>query len=199
MAGIGLYGVYYAKATVNSQTGVLTGYNGVHTMGKAISASFEPDTSDDNPLYANNGIAERDLSAVSGGTLDLTLDRLTQDAYADLFGLTLKAATVLTNVGGSGFDFDGNELANPVGIAFIRWNQVDNNRSHYEAVIYSYVTFSPPSDSCQTMGETVEWQTPEISGVVSGAVMCGAKPWKKSYSFPTQAACEAFITAYFAA
>ena len=199
MAGIGLYGVYYSKATVNSDTGVLTGYNGVHTMGKAISASFEPSTVDDNPLYANNGIAEKDLSAASGGTLDLTLDRLTQDAYADLFGLTLKAATVLTSVGGSGFDYDGNELANPVGVAFIRWNQENNNRAHYDAVIYSYVTFSPPSDAYQTLGETVEWQTPEISGTVAGAVMCGAKPWKKVYSFPSQAAAEAFITNYFAA
>lgn len=199
MAGIGLYGVYYSKATVNSSTGVLTGYSGVQNMGKAISASFEPNSIDDNPLYANNGIAERDLSAASGGTLDLTLDRLKEAAYADLFGLTVKAATVLTDVGGTGFDFDGTELANPVGVAFIRWKQEDNSRSHYDAVIYSYVTFTPPSDECQTLGETVEWQTPEISGTVAGAVMCGTRPWKKVYSFPSQAAAEAFITSYFAA
>ena len=199
MAGIGLYGVFYAKATVNSSTGVLTGYNGVQTMGKAISASFEPTTVDDNPLYANNGIAERDVSASSGGTLDLTLDRLKEAAYADLFGLTQKATTVLTDVGGTGFEFSGDELSNPVGVAFVRWNQEDNSRSHYDAIIYSYVVFSPPSDSCQTLGKTVEWQTPEISGTVYGSTLCGAKPWKQIYHFPTQAACEAFITNYFAA
>lgn len=198
MAGIGLYGVYYSVASVNSSTGVLEGYNGVKTMGKAISASFEPETADANPLYANNGIAERDLSASSGGTLTLTLDRLVQDAYADLFGLTVQSETVGGETG-SGFDYEGDELAAPVGVAFVRWNQVNNDRGHYDAVIYSYVVFSPPSDEYQTMGESVEWQTPEISGTVSGAVMCGALPWKKVYSFTTQAACETFIANYFAA
>lgn len=198
MAGIGLYGVFYSKCVVDS-TGVLTGYSGKSTMGKAISASFEPVTIDDNPLYANNGIAEKDLSAASGGTLDLTLDRLKEAAYADLFGLTQKAVTVQTSVSGTGFEFMGNELANPVGVAFVRWNQEDNSRAHYDAIIFSYVTFSPPSDAYQTLGETVEWQTPSFSGTVSGAVMCGAKPWQQRFSFPTQEAAEAFITSYFAA
>ena len=198
MAGIGLYGVYYSKATVNSSTGVLSGYNGVQTMGKAISASFEPTTIDDNPLYANNGIAERDLSAASGGTLDLTLDRLKEAAYADLFGLTQKATTVLTDVGGTGFEFSGEELSNPVGVAFVRWIQEDNSRSHYDAVVYAYCVFSPPSDDCQTLGEQVEWQTPEISGTVYGKTLCGTRPWKQIYRFPSQAAAEAFITNFFA-
>lgn len=198
MAGIGLYGVYYAKASLTN--GVLTGYTGgVKTMGKAISASFEPADTGGDPLYANNGVAERDALLGSGGELTLTLDRLNQDAYADLYGLTVKAATVLTSVGGTGFDFDGSETGNVVGVAFVRWNQVEGSRAHYQAVIYSYVLFSPPSDEYQTLGESVEWQTPEITGTVSGSAVCGAKPWRKIYDFPTQAACEAFINAYFAA
>ena len=173
MAGIGLYGVYYAKASLTS--GVLTGYaGGVKTMGKAISASFEPADTRGDPLYANNGVAERDALLGSGGELTLTLDRLTQAAYGDLYGLTVKATTVMTSVGGSGFDFDGTESGN-------------------------VVLFNPPSDEYQTLGETVEWQTPEITGTVGGAAVCGAKPWRKIYEFPTQAACEAFINAYFAA
>lgn len=198
MAGIGLYGVYYAKAAITD--GVLTGYTGgAKQMGKAISASFEPATTDANPLYANNGIAERDISAASGGELTLTLDRLKQDAYADLYGLTVKAATVLTSVGGSGFDFSGEEVGNVVGVAFVRWAQEENSRAHYQAVIYSYVLFNPPSDQYQTLGESVEWQTPEITGTVSGGAVTGAKPWKKVYDFPTQEACIAFINSYFGA
>ena len=73
MAGIGMYGVFYAKAVV--QNGVVTGYTGgTRTMGKAISASFEPNTPDDNPLYANNAEAENDSSGASGGALTLTTD-----------------------------------------------------------------------------------------------------------------------------
>jgi len=196
MAGIGLYGVYYSKATLTN--GVLTGYSGIETMGKAISATFEPADTNDNPLYANNGVAERDAVGGAGGTLSLTLDRLTEDAYADLFGLTKKTATVGT-VTGSGFDFSGDELANAVGVAFIRWAQEENDRGHYQAVIFSYVMFSPPSDEYQTMGESVEWQTPEIEGTVSGGAVTGALPWKKVYDFPDQDSAISFITSYFAA
>ena len=198
MAGIGLYGVYYAKANITD--GVLTGYTGgIQTMGKAISASFEPAAANESPLYANNGIAEKDAGAGGGGTLTLTLDRLTQDAYADLYGLTVKAATVLTSVGGTGFDYDGDEIGNDVGVAFVKWNQEDNSRAHYQAVIFSRVLFNAPSDSYQTLGESVEWQTPEFSGTVYGGATTGALPWKKVYDFPSQEACIAFITTYFSA
>ena len=196
MAGIGLYGVYYAKASLTN--GVLTGYGGVKTMGKAISATFDPAEANDNPLYANNGIAERDASGGAGGTLTVTLDQLDRAAMGDLFGLTA-ATSVVSGVTGTGYDFTGNELSAPVGVAFVKWNQINNDRSNYQAVIFSYVMFSPSSESYQTLGESVEWQTPELSGIVSGGVVTGAKPWKKVYDFATQEAAIQFITNYFAA
>ena len=197
MAGIGLYGVYYAKASLTN--GVLTGYTGgVKTMGKAISATFDPAEANDNPLYANNGIAERDASGGSGGTLNVTLDQLDRTAMGDLFGLTA-ATSVVSGVTGTGFDFTGNELSAPVGVAFVRWNQINNDRANYQAVIFSYVMFSPSSESYQTLGESVDWQTPELSGIVSGGAVTGTKPWKKVYDFATQEAAIQFITNYFAA
>ena len=196
MAGIGLYGVYYSKGTVTD--GILTGYTGAQTMGKAISAEFEPADANDNPLYANNGIAERDAAAGAGGTLTVTLDRLIRSAMADLFGLTLTEVTV-GNVDGEGFDFTGAEVSSPVGVGFVRWAQEDNSRAHYQAVIFSYVMFTPPTDSYQTLGESVEWQTPELSGTVSGGAVTGTYPWKKVYDFPDQASAISFIQSYFAA
>lgn len=197
MAGIGLYGVYYAKASLTN--GVLTGYTGgIKTMGKAISATFDPAEANDNPLYANNGIAERDASGGAGGTLNVTLDQLDRAAMADLFGLTA-ATSVVSGVTGTGFDITGNELSNPVGVGFVRWNQINNSRANYQAVIFSYVMFSPSSESYQTLGESIEWQTPELSGIVSGGAVTGTKPWKKVYDFATQEAAIQFITNYFAA
>lgn len=195
MAGIGLYGVYYSKATLTN--GVLTGYGGVKTMGKAISATFEPADAADNPLYANNGIAERDASGGAGGTLSVTLDQLDRTAMGDLFGLTA-ATSVVSGVTGTGFDFTGNELSAPVGVAFVKWNQINNDRANYQAVIFSYVMFSPSSESYQTLGESVDWQTPELSGIVSGGAVTGTFPWKKVYDFATQEAAIQFITNYFA-
>lgn len=196
MAGIGLYGIYYAKATLAD--GVVTGYGTVKDMGKAISASWEPAEVGGNPLYANNGIAERDAAAGGGGTLTLTLDRLKQAAAEDLFGLTA-ATTVISGVTGSGYDYTGNEISAPVGVGFIKWNQEDNNRNHYQALVYAYALFSPPSESFQTMGESVEWQTPEISGTVSGSTVTGSFAWRAMRDFPDQASAKAFIDAFFAA
>lgn len=202
MAGIGMYGVYYSKATIAN--GVVTGYGGVKTMGKAISASFEPNTPDDNPLYANNAVAENDSSGASGGTLTLTLDRLTQEAAADLYGLTVEDVEVTvgdkpgTQVDGTALKYTGNEQSAPVGVAFIRQNQVDGVRNH-EVILYRRATFSMPADSAQTMGESIEWQTPEIEGAVMGLEGDGTNAWFEQVIFPTQEAAIAYITNYFAA
>lgn len=196
MAGIGLYGVYYSKCVI--EDGVLTGFSGVQQIGKAISATFTPADNNNNPLYANNCIAERDAAAGAGGELSVTLDRVDRAAMADLFGLTAKTETV-GEVTGNGFDFTGDELAAPVGVAFVRWAQEGNNRALYQAVIFSYVTFNPPTDDYATMGESVEWQTPELTGTVSGGAVTGALPWRKIFDFPDQASAIAFITSYFTA
>lgn len=203
MAGIGLYGVYYSKATLTD--GVISGYNGVQTMGKAIAANFAPEgNAADNRLWANNAIAEVDAASAAGGTLTLTLDRLKAAAAADLFGLTSATASVTVGgetVTGTGFDYTGNETANPVGVAFIRWNQEENDRTIYEAVIYSYCTFSMPSEDAATYdGDAgISWQTPELEATVTAGPATGALPWRKKYTFPSQAACEQFITTFFAA
>ena len=200
MAGIGLYGVYYSKATVSS--GAVTGYGGVQTMGKAINVDFEPNEVDSNNLYANNGIAETDAANGSGGTLTFTLDRLTEDAAADLYGLTKTSSSVTVNstsVSGTGFDYSGTEQANPVGVGFIIWGQENNNREHHKVVIYRNVTFKMPKISAQTLGESIEWQTPEIEGTVVGQEGDGTHPWFKTREFPSQAAAIQYITDEFSA
>ena len=203
MAGIGLYGVFYAKATIAD--GALTGYQGAKSMGKAISASFEPGSDgNDNHLWANNAIAESDAAAAAGGTLTVTLDRLTEEAHEDLFGLTKKEESV--NVGdspvtGTGYDYTGNEQSAAVGVAFIRWRQEDQSRAFHEAVIFSHCTFHEPDESFETYDADngVEWQTPELEATVAGGTSTGTFPWRKKYTFPTQEAAVAFIKNYFAA
>lgn len=194
MAKIGMYGVYYAKAVIKD--GIVTGYTGgVRMMGKAISAEFTPSTPDDNPLYANNSVAENDASGASGGSLKTVLDRLTMEAAADLYGLTVKEVTVKVgekDVKGQSLDYTGLEQSAPVGVAYIRTNQEDGIRSH-EVVYYRRAVYSMPSEKAQTKGEKVEWQTPELEAAVSGMEGDGTNPWYRSVVFPTQAAALAFI------
>lgn len=194
MAKIGMYGVFYAKAVVKD--GVVVGYTGgVKTMGKAISADFSPKTPEDNPLYANNGVAENDSSGASGGTLKMVLDRLTMEAAADLFGLEVKDVTVQVDdqpVQGRSLDYTGMEQSAPVGAAYIRMHQEDGVRSH-EVVYFRRVVYSMPDEKAQTMDEKIEWQTPEMNATVSGLEGDGTKPWYRSVVFPTQPAAIAFI------
>lgn len=202
MAGIGLYGVWYAKCTMTN--GIVTGYyGGTKQMGKAISANFAREAADVNALWANNGEAERDAQQAAGGKLTLNLDRLVQPAQEDLFGLTSVTESVQVggeSVQGTGLNEIGNETPAPVGVAFIRKHQEDNLRNIHEAVIYACATFNPPDEEAQTIGEDgVTWQTPTIEGSVSGPAVTGAFPWRKKFRFPTQAAAEAFITQFFAA
>ena len=199
MAGIGMYGVYYAKANISS--GTVASYGTVSTMGKAISASYEPAEAGTNILYANNSIAETDTSLVAGGTLTITLDALSLAARADLFGLTATTTTVTvggTSHTGNGFEYDGSETAVPVGVAFIRQSQESQNRNIHDVVIYSYCTFNEPTEEFETLGESVEWQTPTIEATVSGASVVGTTyPWRVMMRFDSQAAAIQYITDFF--
>ena len=197
MAGIGLYGVFYATTTIT--TGSVTQYGTWKQMGNAIDVSFTPAESSTNNLWSNNAITEVDVSQASGGDLSFTLDKLTAAAYSDLFGYTAASSSVTVNstsVTGTGFDVKGTEQSNPVGVGFILWNQESNDRNKHEAVIFRNASFKPPALNGQTMGETVEWQTPEISGTVVGKEGDGTKPWMVTRTFPSQAAAEAFIKGY---
>ena len=194
MAKIGMYGVYYAKAVLEKN--IVVGYTGgAKMMGQAISADFSPSKPTDNTLCANNGVAERDSSGASGGTLKTTLDRLTMEAAADLFGLEVKEVSVTVGgqtVKGQSLDYTGLEQSAPVGVAYIRENLEDGVRSH-EVVLYRRAVYSMPNEKGQTRAKKIEWQTPELEATVSGMEGDGTSPWYRSVVFPTQAAAIAFI------
>lgn len=200
MAGIGLYGVFYSKCI--KENGVTTGYDGtVKLMGKAVSADFEANTPEDNPLYANNGVAENDASSGSGGTLSLTLDRMPLETHSDLYGTTVQKVSITVgeeSVEGMEIAYKGDEVSVPVGSAYIKLHQEDGERLH-EVVWYREVLYSRPGDTAETMGESVEWQTPEIEGTVAGLQGEGNEPWYRISRWPTQAAAIAYIYTLFGA
>lgn len=195
MAGIGIYGIFYAKATLTD--GSVTGYTGgTKLLGEAIDASFEPNQSEGNPLYANNRVQENDTSGASGGTLTHTTSRLKLEAVADIYGLELKTVQVTVEgqtepVTGTGISYTGEETAATVGAAYIRMNQENGVRSH-EVVLFRGVDYKMPAESAQTKGESLEWQTNELEGAVMGR-MGNGEPWHDRYVFPTQDAAIAYI------
>lgn len=200
MAGIGLYGIFYSKCVKTG--GVTTGYDGkVKLMGRAISASFEANTPEDNPLAANNSVAENDSSSGSGGTLTQTIDHMDIATAADLYGTTVQDATVSvgeTTVEGQEIVYKGSEVSAPVGVAYIRMMQKDGKRYH-EVVFYREVMFSRPNEEAQTLDPngSIEWQTPEVTGTVAGMQGDGSMPWYRTSTWPTQEAAIAYIEKLF--
>lgn len=194
MATIGLYGVFYKKC--RKENGVCVGYDGtVKMMGKAIKAGFTPKTTDENPLYANNAAAESDNSSGHGGSLALTLDRMTLETSADLYGTQVEEVEVEVDGEvhkGQEISYKGDEVSCPVGTAYILLGQEDGVRNH-EAVFYREATYTRPTEEASTMGEKIEWQTPSISATVVGKQGDGAERWYRKARFDNQRAAIAYI------
>lgn len=194
MAGKGLYGVYYKPCV--KEGGVVTGYSGTtKMMGKAIEANFAPNTPSETPLYANNSVAENDNSNGSGGSLSMTLDRLTLDTMAELYGTTVEDVEVSVGgqtVKGKEVTFAGLETSIPVGVAYIKLHQEDGAARH-EVMFYREATLSRPEDSARTMEESVSWQTPQVTVTVAGMQGEGTEPWQRMSSWETQEAAIAYI------
>lgn len=201
MAGIGVYGVYYKKCVKNAD-GETTGYTGTRKiMGHAVSVSFEPTQPDDNPLWANNRVVESDAIGGSGGTITMTLDRLTLATAADLYGITPEEITQTigeNEIKGTGIAYTGAEMSAPVGVAYVKQHQMDNSRGHHELVFFREVTFQRPTDEAETMdGGTIEWQTPELTGTVAGIEGDGSGAWERHEMWPTLAAALARLDTLF--
>ena len=178
MAKIGLNNFRYAVATVNATTGVVT-YGGAKTPAKAISFNFEP-TVADAKLYADDGLAESD-SRVTGGTVTMGIDREDFETMCDLLGHTKDA-------GGEIVD-DSNDAAPYVGVGRVTRMIVDGQQK-FRGTVLSLVKFAEPSESDQTMGESVEFQTTELSGTMT---IPGNGKWRHRKVFDTQAAAISYI------
>lgn len=202
MAVYGARGIWYAAAT--KADGVVTKYGGAKKLGKITEYSFEPNVPDANPLYADDAIAENDASGASGGTFTGTITHITPEDYNALFGIEPEDETLSTEDGMSAeaqvkvLKFTGNEVSTPVGLAVIEEEQVDNVRDKFYAIIFREATAVMPSDGASTMGESIEWQTREMTFNVMGRDAKG-NPWKKVVECETLEAAEKYIEKEFKA
>ena len=94
MATIGVSKPYYAKY---SASGSSVTYSAGGVMGKATEVGVEIETSDDNNLYADNGIAETDRQ-FAGGTLTVKPDDLSDEVSKAILGLAEQEVGVIDGV-----------------------------------------------------------------------------------------------------
>ena len=182
MATIGISKPYVA--TYSNTSGTSTYSSGV-VMGKSTTATLTIDGSDANILYADNGPAE---SAVTFGGATLTVG--TDDIYEDSARVFLGI-----NAGEDGeIVYDDTQEIPYVGIGFIVKKQ-QSGTTYYQGVIFPKAKANNPDFSANTQGESIEWQTPEISFSIMKDDT-STRVWQRNKLFETEALAEAYIKAF---
>lgn len=192
MATIGLSKPYYA---IYSETGGVVSYSDGAVMGKATEANITIETTEDNNLYGDNALAETDRR-FANGTLTLSTTDLSQTVSAAILGLKEEAVTGIEGVTDTSVKeiiYDDRQVTPYLGVGFIIKKKV-NGVDKWRGVVLPKVMFSVPEDAATTQGESIEWQTPELTGVI----MRDDSPthvWKKEATFTTEAQADAYIKA----
>ena len=190
MATIGVSKPYYA---VYSAAGTSVTYTGGGVMGKATEVGVEIETTEDNNLYADNGVAETDRQ-FSGGTLTVKPDDLSQEVSKAILGLKEEEVGTIDGVTDKSvmeLIYDDDQVTPYLGVGFIIKKQV-KGVTKWRAVVLTRVMFSVPADAATTQGESIEWQVPELSATITRDES-EKHAWKKEATFTTEAQAEAYI------
>ena len=155
MARIGLRNFRYGILT-EAQDGTPS-YAGALTPGKAITCNVDI-SNNEATLYADDTLAESDTSFQSGSvTMGIDDDDIT--TMAKLLGHSVDNETgAMTRT--------VTDVAPYVGLGRIILKQVGGVYKYKVEFLYK-VKFSEPSQTDNTKGETVEFTTPELTGIVS--------------------------------
>lgn len=166
MAKIGLSKPYYAEYNWDG-TDII--YDNGGTLGKYTEVNVAIDNADDNILYADNAPAET-ATEFAGGTVTMTTDDLAPASLIAALGLaeTTISATGVTTVGAKWLEFNDDQAVPYLGFGGIIKRQV-HGATKWQAFILPKVKFQNPSIAVTTEGETIEWQTQEISATIMRA------------------------------
>lgn len=189
MAFIGMRHVVAAKIATETPGAALT-YSAGMVVGKAIQGNLTWDRND-NPLYADDAIAENDNGA-TGGSIELVTDDLLDTVRAYLLGD--EAISVGTGTSATTEYESTDEPAPYVGFGYMRV-RVKNGVTSYQAVWYHKAQFGETSENAQTKGQTIEWQTPTLTGRIMGVNdnADGQIRFRRRATFETAAAAIAWL------
>ena len=192
MATIGLSKPYYA---IYAEAGGVVSYSDGAVMGKATEANISIETTEDNNLYGDNGLAETDRR-FANGTLTLSTTDLSQEVSKAILGLTEQAITGIDGVTDTSVKelvYDDTQVTPYLGVGFIVKKKV-NGAYKWRGVVLPKIMFSVPEDAATTQGESIEWQTPELTGAIMRDDSA-THAWKKEATFTSEAQAEAYIKA----
>ena len=146
---------YVANYAANA--GVVT-YTNARKLARGVSVSMTPDSGSDNDFYADNQLAESESGTFTSGSVTLTVDGLFIAAERQIMGLPEADASGWTGYG------DGQSAPN-MGLGFVV-RYMSDGVTTYTPVILSKVKFNQVPITAQTAGQTIDWQTEELSAKV---------------------------------
>lgn len=170
MAKIGLSNFRYAKLT-EAEDGTPS-YDGAKKPAKAV--SFNVDVSNNEAtLYADDILAESDTS-FNSATVTAGIDEDDTKTLADLLGHTVDEQGEMIR--------NANDTAPYIGFGRIITKMVNGAYKYKVEFIYK-CKFSEPSQEDETKGESLEFSTTELEGVVSA--LANGK-WSVTKTFDTK-------------
>lgn len=135
----------------------------------AVSYGISWTTSDNNAGYADNGIQENEKGSFQNGELTLGTADLPQDISKRLLGskigeeIEFGPTTGKISVQEQIYDDD---MSSPyLGFGIIEMHEIDGVIK-YRPIWLHKVYFNIPEEAAETKGESVEWQTREITGQI---------------------------------
>ena len=158
---------------------------GVPCLEKVIDEKFSAEFNSAE-LYADDALAETDYS-FKKGSLAITVANDDDDKDAELMGNTIAEGEVTKNI---------TDTAPEVGYGHIVTKMVNGVRK-YKVEFFPRVKFTKITTDAKTRGESVEFGTTAIEGVVYPLAeeMNGypAGTWEKHQTFATEAEAEAYL------
>lgn len=188
MAIKGLSIPVFGNYNYDESTGKVSYTNGFRNP-KACSYELSIESAEDNPLYADNQIAENDIGRFNTGTLSLETSDFTQETSQYLLNAKVIERTYGPGLTTKVMVFDDEQKSLPKGFGIIEMHQI-NNIDRYKAVILKKATFMIPSDAATTKGKTIEWQTHKIEATIARSdevTKDENHPWKDEAWFDTEA------------
>lgn len=164
MAGIGLSKPVYA---LYSNSGTTITYSGYGVLGKAVDFSLSLNDGTSNILYADNAPAESD-NTFTGGTITITTDDLLPAAVSAITGVQLTAVTnsgIVDTTTPKELIYDDDQVVPYCGMGIIV-KKKQGGAIKWVGVVFPKIQFATPGLSATTQGESIEWNTPEISAII---------------------------------
>lgn len=186
MASIGLRNAKYNQIDYTTKKYKALLDSLVPVLGRLIDAKITEDRNN-TTLRADDIIAEKDLS-FKGGTVNITVDDVTDETYADLKGCTMSEEKEVTD--------NSEDIAPEIGYGHIV-TKIYKGVKSYKVEFLPRIQITKITADRKTKGESLEYNTvsieanlmeleEEINGMKVG-------DWKKVKSFTTLAEAQAYL------